>query len=921
MKLYLGVSAFLSVMILSISGFIYYSEYQQYRIVLGKEAQMRLNAHSQQILKQLQTLSTDLLFLSNNPLFRDNNLYDPESIRSLIQFMQLQKHYDQIRFIDSKGMETLRINQGNPPFLQSREKLQSKRSRDYVQQGLLLKQNEILLSRLDLNQENGVVELPYKPTLRLLTPVFNRQGEREGLFVINFHAAELLSALQDVQSNHLVHVPDLEKENVTFLMANERGNWIIAPKGGSDFGFVFKPVGNELAAFSEAVWKTANEMESGSVSTDRSDIVFRNIYPIAAIQVDSGTKASQTLTYHIKHADVVWRMMIELPHSTVHALTQTYFLKSLPYIFSFWAVLQLLSILLIRFYRRNVQQKSELLLTASALENSADGVVVTDKEGLILRVNKSYSRISGYRAEELIGKKTNTMRSGWTEASVYQNMWESLDTQGYWEGELKDRRKNGALYVVWLRIVKIVDPDSVTLRYVGITTDITEKKEFEERITDLAYRDSLTKLPNRHLFHDRLRKAMGQRRETEEKLAVIFIDLDNFKFVNDTAGHLVGDKFLIEIANRFRDVLREHDTLARVGGDEFIVLLEKIHDLTISDVAGRLIESLSESIQIEGHEFFTSASIGISVYPTDGRDEETLIKHADTAMYEAKNSGKNGYRFFLSAMNDQLNRRVLIETNLAKALENNEFTLHYQPQIDAGERRIVGAEALLRWKNEKIGFISPAEFIPIAESTGKIIPITEWIVAQVCRDIHTLQGECPVTCTVAINISSIHLKAENFVEKIDSIVRDNAIHPSQIELEITEGALVGDVEESTKKLHALKRLGYKISIDDFGTGYSSLSYLKQFPFDKLKIDQSFIRSLPDDLQDIGIVRSIIAIAHALRLKVIAEGVESKPHLEFLLREGCALIQGYYFSKPLPIENYREFVRVFNAQHDGTLPEN
>jgi diguanylate cyclase (GGDEF)-like protein/PAS domain S-box-containing protein len=629
------------------------------------------------------------------------------------------------------------------------------------------------------------------------------------------------------------------------------------------------------------------------------------------IQVYSGSELSSALAYKIQSGDSVWRTMINLPKATIHDLTKNYFYKSLPYIVSFWMILQILSAVLIYIYQRNKEQHSELLLTASALENSADGVIVTDSEGVILRINESYSRISGYTATEIIGKKTNSMSAGWTEAEVYKNMWSSLITSGYWEGELKDRTKNGAMYVVWLRIIKVVNPDNNGTNYVGITTDITEKKEYEERITDLAYRDSLTKLPNRHLFRDRLRKAISQRRERDEKLAVMFIDLDNFKLVNDTAGHLVGDKFLIVIADRFREVLRDYDTLSRVGGDEFMILLERVDDYIISDVSCRLIESLSTLIAIGDFEFFTSASIGVSVYPADGTDEETLIKNADTAMYEAKHNGKNSYRFFTSSMNEEMSRRVLLETNLGRALENDEFTLHYQPQISTIDKTLVGAEALLRWNNKNLGFVSPVEFIPIAESTRKIVPITEWILTQVCKDIAVLEALYSQKFNMAVNISSIHLKTENFVESIDSIIKKSGVEPRQIDLEITEGALIGDVDESTKKLSALKALGYKISIDDFGTGYSSLSYLKNFPFDKLKIDKSFIDSLPEDIQDIGIVRSIIAISHALNLKVIAEGVETKAHVDFLKEEGCSFIQGYYFSKPLPLNEYIEFIKNFN----------
>ncbi|MCW8895454.1 MAG: EAL domain-containing protein [Sulfurimonas sp.] len=916
MKLYFGSAALITAIILSLVVFIYNGEYQQYRFLLIKEAKTSLKSQSTLVSKELARLSRDILFLSNNNLFRDNGRYSNTSIESLIQFIQIKKQYDQLRFIDMKGMERLRINQGSPPVLVPKDQLQSKLDRDYIRNGMKLQQNEILLSQLDLNKERGVVEVPHKPTLRLVTPIFNHDGEREGLFVINFLAIELIKSLKKLHSNHLVHISDFKNTQLSFFMSNSNGNWIIAPKYATDFGFVFKNVGNELSLSYPKVSEAANLQDSGIISTDSSDIIFQNIYPITEIQVPVEILSSKMLTFKIKHS-VVWRMIIEIPHATAHALTKNYFYKSLPYIFGFWAILQILSIILIRNYNRYKEQHTELLLTASALENSADGVIVTDVDGVILRVNASYCRISGYSSEELIGKNPSTMSSGWTQADIYEDMWRSLDKNEYWEGELKDRNKNGALYVAWLRIIKIVDASTQKVHYVGITTDITEKKEFEDKITDLAYRDALTKLPNRNLFYDRLRKAISERRGFDEKLAVMFIDLDNFKFVNDTAGHLVGDKFLINVAERFKDVLRSHDTLARVGGDEFIILLEKVDDNTIADIAYRLVESVSTPIKVDSYEFVTSASIGISVYPTDGTDEETLIKHADTAMYEAKNSGKNRYLFFLSSMNDEIKRRVLIETNLSKAIENNEFTIHYQPQINAVNSKIVGAEALLRWNNKNIGSISPAEFIPICESTAKIVPITEWIIAQVCRDVHAIEEAFSNEYRVAINISSTHLLVDDFVEKVDSVVKNNYVEASKIELEITEVALVKDIEESTNKLNALKELGYNISIDDFGTGYSSLSYLKNFPFDKLKIDQSFIGSIPNDTQNIGIIRSIIGITRALNLKVIAEGVETKEELDFLIKEGCPLMQGYYFSKPLPLNEYIEFVKTFDETQNKT----
>jgi len=908
MKLYAGSFVLITFISLIMMSFVYNEEYKKNRMALIEEADKSLEFQSDVLLKELDILSKDLLFLSNNIVVKykyDND----ESLKSLVNFMQLKFQYDQLRFINLDGMEILRINQGIPPVLVAKDKLQSKKDREYVKQGLKIEKNEILLSPLNLNQENGVVEIPHKPTLRLITPSFNKDGKKEGLFIINLNASTLLSYINKMQGSHLSHISKKDSQ-VNIMMSNAKGEWLLAPKDDVDFGFDMQNVGNELLKYNAKLWEAVNSSEIGTLATSKSDIVFKNIYPLNEIQIPLDKKSSEALVYSLKSNNLVWRLIIEIPSETVHSLTKNYFYKLFPYAIAFWLVLQILSIILIRNYYRNKEQYAELLLMATALENSEDGVIVTDTNGLIIRLNKSYCKISGYSEKELIGKNPRTIGAGWTEDSVYKNMWDSLDSIGYWEGELKDRNKNGQIYVIWLRIVKVIDDDSKKTYYVGILTNITEKKEHERKIVRLAYRDALTNLPNRSLFYDRLGKAITERRNSEEKLAVMFIDLDNFKFVNDSAGHIVGDKFLIEVSRRFKETLREYDTLARVGGDEFIILLEKVKSTTIVDVAYRLIESVSTSIKIDNHEFFTSASIGISVFPDDGLDQETLIKHADIAMYEAKNSGKNQYIFFLKAMNDEVSRRSSIESNLSKAIENNEFSIYYQPQINSISNTLIGAEALLRWNNKNLGSVSPAEFIPICEATSKIVSITEWIIAQVCRDIHKMKETYNDEFRVSINISSVHMLNDDFVEKIDNIVKSHSILPSQIELEITEGALIKNTDESTKKINTLKNLGYSISIDDFGTGYSSLSYLKNFPFDKLKIDQSFVRSLPNDTQDIGIVRSIIGIANALNLNVIAEGVETKENLDFLNYEGCSLIQGYYYSKPLPLDEYIRFIECF-----------
>lgn len=454
---------------------------------------------------------------------------------------------------------------------------------------------------------------------------------------------------------------------------------------------------------------------------------------------------------------------------------------------------------------------------------------------------------------------------------------------------------------------------------VTLVRDITDRKQAEEQIAYMAYHDSLTGLPNNRLFKDRLQQSLAHAQRNKTILAVMFLDLDRFKLINDSMGHDVGDKLLQIIADRLTEGTRRHDSVsikssinansvARLGGDEFTILLENVNgQKAVTTVANRLIELSCQPIVIDNHEIFTSTSIGIALYPNDGDEVETLLKNADTAMYHAKKQGRNNYQFFDTSMNQASVEQLAIETSLRKAIDNNELALYYQPQVSIKSGQIIGMEALLRWKHPKKGFISPASFIPVAEETGLIISIGEWVIREACKQGAAWQKQGYKPVTISVNLSAKQLREEQLNEIIARILFETGMNPKYLGLELTESAIIIEPERALTRLQSIKSLGIKMSMDDFGTGYSSLSYLKRFPLDTLKIDQSFIRDLMVNNEDASLVKAIISMAHSLGMDVIAEGVEQQEQLEFLGVHGCDTIQGYFFSRPLPADELEKIL--------------
>jgi diguanylate cyclase (GGDEF)-like protein/PAS domain S-box-containing protein len=555
------------------------------------------------------------------------------------------------------------------------------------------------------------------------------------------------------------------------------------------------------------------------------------------------------------------------------------------------------------------EAEHNLLLSTHILNCVKEGVAVTDIERNICFINPAFTAITGYSADEVMGRNPRVLSSGLMDEAFYQAMWRDINENGSWQGEIIDRRKNGESYPEWLSISTLKNEKGEASHYVSVFSDISERKAAEERVMHMVKHDFLTGLPNRMLLQDRLAQAIFRAMRDGSKVAIMFIDLDRFKIVNDTLGHFVGDKLLQEVARRIGSISRASDTVCRQGGDEFVIMLpdlESVDDIPV--IADKLLDTVSGSYLIIGNEIEMTTSIGISVFPDDGDNGNTLLQHADAAMYHAKGKGRNNYQFFTGEMNRRALERMSIEKKLRHALARGEFMLHYQPQMDLKTRAIVGVEALLRWNDPETGMIPPGKFIPIAEDDGLILPIGEWVLREACRQNSAWRKQGLPPITVAVNLSVVQFRQKDLGKVVLDILQESGLDPSGLELEITESAVMEDAETAIQLLRELRKLGVKLAMDDFGTGYSSMGHLKQLPIDRLKIDQSFVRDVTHDPDDAAIVSTIINMAHNLKLTPVAEGVETGEQLEFMLLHACDEIQGYYFSKPLPADEFAAFFR-------------
>jgi diguanylate cyclase (GGDEF)-like protein/PAS domain S-box-containing protein len=550
----------------------------------------------------------------------------------------------------------------------------------------------------------------------------------------------------------------------------------------------------------------------------------------------------------------------------------------------------------------------QLRVAAIAFETH-EAIMITDANANIIRVNHAFQIITGYSAEDVLGRNPRMLSSGRHSREFYAAMWQQLKESGSWTGEIWDKRKNGQIYPKWLTITAVKNQQGETTEFVAIFSDITHRKQAEEEIFSLAFYDTLTKLPNRRYLLERLQQSLSASARNQLYGALLFLDMDRFKTLNDTLGHDHGDLFLMEVAKRMQQSVRDMDTVARIGGDEFVIVIEEMGadadeaSQKSALIAEKIRSMLAEPYLLNGKEHRSSPSIGVCLYRGDGESVDELLKHADMAMYQAKEAGRNTVRFFDPAMQFAVESRAALEAELRHALPGEQLQLHYQLQLD-NELRPLGAEALIRWFHPQRGMIPPARFIPIAEDSSLIQEIGDWVLETACRQLADwATHDATRALTLAINVSAQQFKRQDFVQRISAMLARYQLDPSRLKLELTESVVLSDVNDVIGKMHALKALGIRLSLDDFGTGYSSLSYLKQLPLDQIKIDRSFVNDITRDVDDATMVQTIISLARHFKLNVIAEGVETPDQFHFLKQNGCMAYQGYLFGKPLPLDAF------------------
>lgn len=759
----------------------------------------------------------------------------------------------------------------------------------------IMQRMELLGTRLAHHQKNG--SMPDTPEFRQQLQAVQQRIEHKAL------ALEEFKSHNAVLKNSFIYLPRKVNEVLEQIAFNNVG-WHEA------FEFLLR----------DALLMSVNQSDRAQEDLKQAIGAIDRIIPDMPGNVQASAElASRHAKLILEHENLIADLFSQLSsHGIDHAGTglerlyldyyQAQQLTASGYrLYLFLSAMLMLGYAVFAFYRMR-EEEHQLRIAATAFETQ-EGILITDLNHHIIRVNSAFTRLTGFGAEEALGQTPDLLKSGLHDENFYSKMWEAIARNKYWQGEIRSRRKNGQIYLAWLTTTAVANEDGHVTHYVSVFSDITLRKQAEEQIHQLAFYDPLTKLPNRRLLVDRLRHSMTAGTRKMDYGAVLFIDLDNFKILNDTKGHDVGDLLLTEVARRLQECVRGADTVARLGGDEFIVMLEGLGEDT--EQASAQARTVGEKIRVSikrpcflgGIEHHSSCSIGVSLFRDHEITVDDLLKQADTAMYEAKAAGRNTLRFFNPSMQAALENRSTLEVDLRQAISQHQFTLYFQIQVNA-DIQPIGAEVLLRWMHPNRGLVAPGEFIALAEDTGLILPIGHWVLETACAQIKAWENDPKASeLQLAINVSARQFHQSDFVEQVREVLIRTGADPNRLKIELTESVVLDNINDTIAKMHDLKQLGVRFSMDDFGTGYSSLSYLTQLPLDQLKIDRSFVRNLGSKPTDAVIVQTIIGMGSSLGMEVIAEGVETEAQHAFLQRAGCVAYQGYLFSRPLPLEEF------------------
>jgi diguanylate cyclase (GGDEF)-like protein/PAS domain S-box-containing protein len=736
-----------------------------------------------------------------------------------------------------------------------------------------------LTNKFYLNYEN--VDLQSDGYIELGRNVENSLEHYESL--LNYQEERVDHIIDDISSGLSINLKKHEKLIFLYLLAGA----VIAIICMTFFVFItysrLNTLRNTVLSIAEG------NLNQNKLTDSQSNDLVSSIIKAFNLMLQSITERDRQIQYHIKELSGHHQQLEQtVKLRTEELLTQNKLLEE--------------EIIL----RKNKELR--LMLSDLALANTSEAVFITGEDGIIVEANPAFCNISGYTRKEILGQKPSLLKSGKQSDAFYKGMREILDKQGIWNGEIINRRKSGELFPVWETINSVLNEEGKVTNYVSVFRDISKLKQAEKELHNLAYYDHLTKLPNRTLFYGYLEHEITTAKRNHTKIAVFFIDLDRFKNVNDTLGHLTGDRLLVEVSQRLQYIIRESDIVARQGGDEFLILLPGINDVNqVALTAGKINRELKAPFFFSKTEVHIDSSIGISIYPNDGDTVEQLIKHSDIAMYASKNTGRGHYKFFDALMNKKNLVRQKIEQRLNHAIENKSFELYFQPQINK-DAAIVGAEALIRWQDSELGNVPPDIFIPIAEEMGMVHLITDQVIEMACKHIRDWKQQNLYYFTLSINVSAQDILRHNFVDSLKEKIQNYGLKHQDIGLEITETAILDNFEDADTVLTRLNQAGFTMILDDFGTGYSSLAYLHRLPINRLKIDRSFVKDIPENANSMTITKAIIKLAKSMDIQIVAEGVESKQQTDFLWLDGCDYCQGYEISKPLPLDKFIVFIK-------------